>query len=81
LLWNIAKDLFWVQLCKLPSLDHPKVPELVDNLIKLNKIPDFVLDKGHTFGYEEVKNDEGQIVMHKLSVQERLDLIEFLKTM
>lgn len=44
------------------------VPGLVENLLALNKCPDFVLDRGHTFGSQ-------------LSDEDKRALIEFLKTL
>ena len=81
LIRDIGKDLLKVTLFKLPSLAHDDVPDLVPNLLKLNKVPDFVIDRGHTFGYERVDDATGNEIMRVLSEQERLDLIEFLKTM
>ena len=41
--------------------------DMVDPLLELNKCPDLVINRGHTFG-------------SKLSDQDKLALIEFLKT-
>lgn len=65
---EVVADLAKVQKHRLPTLHHPKVPNLVPNLLKINKCPDFVLDHGHTFGSE-------------LSDEEKWDLIEYLKTL
>ena len=67
LLMKIAIDLVVVDKLKLPSLDHSAVPNLVPNLLRLNKCPDFVRDRGHEFGAD-------------LSDEEKDALIEFLKT-
>ncbi len=68
LLRRVVKDMVKVSKRKLDSLDHKDVPDLVDNLIKLNKCPDFVTDRGHTFGED-------------LPEADKRALIEFLKTM
>ena len=67
LLKKIVIDLAKVQAKKLPTLDHPKVPNLVPNLLKINRCSDFVLDRGHTFGAD-------------LPDDEKRALIEYLKT-
>ena len=63
------------------SLNDERVPNLVDNLIKLNKAPDFVLDRGHDFGGKDIRAADGTLVLRALSVTERRDLIEYLKTL
>src|SRR5262249_31668122 len=63
ILWDLLK----VTYKKLPSLNDPAVPNLVPNLLKINKAPDFVLDRGHLFGSD-------------LSDEDKKSLIEFLKT-
>ena len=77
----IAWDLIKVTVFGLPSLDHERVPDLVDNLLKLNKMPDFVLDRGHTFGDAEVVDAAGNVIMRSMSDEEKRDLIEYLKTL
>jgi hypothetical protein len=61
-LLSVLKDLKTVQKKKLPSLDHPDVPNLVPNLLKINKSPDFVLDRGHTFGAELPDDDKRALI-------------------
>jgi hypothetical protein len=63
----VGWDMLKVFRRELPSLDHPDVPNLVPNLLKINKSPDFVQDRGHLFGTE-------------LSDDDKRALIEFLKT-
>lgn len=48
---------------------------LVDPLLELSKCPDFVVNRGHYFGTDKLAEEPG------LSDQEKLDLIEFLKTL
>ncbi|HEY2986752.1 MAG TPA: hypothetical protein VGL11_03435 [Candidatus Binatia bacterium] len=47
---------------------------LVADLLKLNKCPDFVVNRGHYFGTDVFKEEPG------LSDDEKRDLIEFIKT-
>lgn len=81
LLFSIALDLGKVWLFSLPGLNDEHVPNLVKNLIALNKAPDFVLDRGHDFGGKDIHADDGTLVLPALSVSERRDLIEYLKTL
>lgn len=67
ILQAVGWDLGKVGWRKLPSLDHPDVPNLVPNLLKISKSPDFVINRGHMFGT-------------KLSDEDKRALIEFLKT-
>jgi mono/diheme cytochrome c family protein len=80
LLRDIAWDLGKVWLFRLPSLNDPRVPHLVENLIALNKDPDLVLDRGHDFGGKDVYAPDGSIALPALGESERRDLIEYLKT-
>jgi hypothetical protein len=61
-------DLRKVAARRLPSLDDPEVPDLVDTLLRANKSPDFVEDRGHLFGTGLPDDDKRA-------------LIEFLKTL
>jgi hypothetical protein len=65
---DVFIDLARVSNRRLATLNHPDVPNLVPNLLKINKCPDLVLDRGHTFGSQ-------------LSDDEKLSLIEYLKTL
>ncbi len=49
--------------------------DLVDAMLKVNKCPDFVVNRGHYFGSDYFKEEPG------LSDEDKLALIEFLKTM
>ena len=49
--------------------------DLVDAMLKVNKCPDFVVNRGHYFGSDYFKDEPG------LSDEDKLALIEFLKTM
>lgn len=81
LLFDVAFDLGKVWLFNLPSLDHERVPDLVDNLIALSKAPDLVLDRGHDFGGKDIHAEDGALILPSLGVAERRDLIEYLKTL
>lgn len=78
---RLAFDLGKVWLFNLDSLDHPRVPELVPRLLRLNKAPDFVRDRGHDFGGRDILDANGEVVLPALSENNRRDLIEYLKTM
>jgi len=65
---KVVADLLKVQRLRLPTLEHAAVPNLVPNLLKINKCPDFVIDRGHTFGSD-------------LSDEDKYALIEYLKTL
>jgi len=78
---EVAWDMFLVWRYKLPSLDHERVPDLVRNLIAINKAPDFVLDRGHDFGGLDIHAPDGQLVLPALDEMEKRDLIEYLKTL
>ncbi len=49
--------------------------ELVDAMLEVNKCPDFVVNRGHYFGSDYFKEEPG------LSDEDKLALIEFLKTL
>ena len=49
--------------------------DLVDAMLKVNKCPDFVVNRGHYFGSDYFKDEPG------LTDEDKLALIEFLKTM
>ena len=68
ILVDVVVDLVKVQKDELPTLNHPAVPNLVPNLLRVNKYRDFVLDRGHTFGSE-------------LSDADKNALKEYLKTL
>lgn len=78
---QIARDMFLVWLYELPSLDHDRVPDLVDNLMAVNKAPDFVLDRGHDFGGLDIRGPDGSLVLPALGEMERRDLIDYLRTL
>jgi hypothetical protein len=48
---------------------------LVEPMLELSKCPDFVVNRGHYFGTDRLAEEPG------LSDREKLDLIEFLKTL
>ncbi len=48
--------------------------DLVDPLLELSKCPDYVVNRGHYFGTDRFAEEPG------LSDQQKLDLVEFLKT-
>jgi hypothetical protein len=77
----VAFDLGKVWLFGLDSLEHPRVPDLVDNLLALNKAPDLVLDRGHDFGGKDIQSADGETVLPALSPDARRDLIAYLKTL
>jgi hypothetical protein len=58
---DVIVDLVKVQKLELPTFNHPAVPNLVPNLLKVNKCPDFVLDRGHTFGSELADDDKAAL--------------------
>ena len=48
---------------------------LVEPMLELSKCPDFVVNRGHYFGTDRFAEEPA------LSDREKLDLIEFLKTL
>jgi hypothetical protein len=58
---DVVVDLVKVQKHELPTLNHPSVPNLIPNMLKVNKCPDFVLDRGHTFGSELPQEDKAAL--------------------
>jgi len=49
--------------------------DLVDAMLKVSKCPDFIVNRGRYFGSDYFKEEPG------LSDEDKLALIEFLKTM
>jgi len=78
---TIGVGLGKVWLFNLASLDDPSVPKLVPTLLKLNKSPDFVRDRGHDFGGRNITDDNGNVILQALSEVQRRELIEYLKTL
>ncbi len=73
---KVLLGLFKAQKRKVKSLDE--IDGLVENLIKLSKNPDLILDKGHDFGiYNTVELAKGNQV--QVPEEDREALIEFLK--
>lgn len=52
--------------------------DLVDPMLKVNKCPDFVVNRGHYFGTDYLPEEEGKT---PLTDSDKRALIEFLKTM
>jgi len=52
--------------------------DMVDPLLKVNKCPDFVVNRGHYFGTDYLPNSEGKT---PLNDTDKRALIEFLKTL
>ncbi len=75
LVHKIIKDL--KDLGPNPSDEqaHRVFANLADPLLKLSKCPDFVVNRGHYFGTDAFKEEPG------LSDQDKMALIEFLKTL
>jgi hypothetical protein len=53
---------------------------LVDPLLELNKCPDFIVNRGHYFGTDLLREEDGTQGEPGLSDADKNDLIEFLKT-
>ena len=51
--------------------------DLVDPLLELSKCPDFVVNRGHYFGTDQLKKEENEPGLGDI---EKRALIEFLKT-
>jgi hypothetical protein len=51
--------------------------DVVESLLELNKCPDFVVNRGHYFGTDELKNEENE---PGLSDEDKRALISFLRT-
>jgi hypothetical protein len=62
-----AKDLKGIPKDATPEQKHAALANLIDPLLKLSKCPDYVVNRGHYFGTN-------------LSDEDKLNLIEFLKT-
>lgn len=81
LIRTIGWDLLKVWFLGLSTLDDERVPNLVDNLIELNKAPDFMLDRGHDFGGKDILAPDGQVILPALTETQRRELIDFLRTL
>lgn len=75
---RMIKD--FVQLPKNAADEEARTvfSDLVDPLLKVNKSPDFIVNRGHYFGTDYLPESEGET---PLSDEEKKALIEYLKTM